>query len=60
MLAMNELLKAFSEEDVDENYKNDNDDYDLGKVLEFCGGDTFSKHEIMYSDGKKRIFSFED
>lgn len=60
MLAVNGLLKFLSEEDQERNYQSDNDDLDLGMVLEFCGNETLPKHEILYSDGQKKTFSFDE
>ncbi len=60
MLIMKELMDSLAEEELEENYKNDNDDYDLGEVLKFCGSDTFPKREMMCTDGQKRVFTFDD
>lgn len=59
MLIMKELMEL-TEEKVGKNYKNDNDDYDLGEVLKFCGSDTFPRREMMCTDGQKRVFSFDE
>lgn len=54
MLIMKELMDSFAAEELDENYENDNDDYDLDEVLKFCGSNTFPKREIMCSNGQKK------
>lgn len=60
MLIAKNMLGALSDEtDIDE-YKNNNDDFDFGKVLEFCSSNpVHSGHKLRCSDGQERIFSFD-
>lgn len=55
------LVIALSNTDNNEKmvmYNNDSD-YDLGEVLEFCNGNAVSEHKIKYSDRIERIVSFD-
>ncbi len=54
------MLNSLSKEDNTNDYKDCNNDYDLGEVLEFCSGKTIQKHKIRYSDGQEKTFSFDD
>lgn len=62
MLAANGLMEALLRSDSTDEYKDSNDDYDFGRVLEFCGataeGKKNSGRMIRYSDGEERAFSF--
>lgn len=62
MLAAEGMLKSLLAEENSESYKDSNDDIDFSTVLEFCGNDGVPKtqHEILCSDGEKRVLSFDD
>ncbi len=62
MLAEKELLDSLLVEDNLEGYKDCNDDHDFGNVLESygCGGTKTHGRKIRYSDGKERVFSFDN
>lgn len=57
MLAADNLLKALSNNDI-ANYKNTNEDYDLGDVLKLYG-DRLEGHKIRFPDGTERIVTFD-
>lgn len=60
MLASYDMLDLLSKINDDEPYQNHNDDEDFGKVLEECQDDKLTGHKLRCSDGKERVFSFED
>lgn len=54
MLAAEDLLKALSEKESEDNYKNYNNDHNFGDVLELYRDDTVHNLEVICSDGQKR------
>lgn len=60
MLEIKSLLEALSDNEEMEQYQDDNDDYDFGKVLEFCSESTLRQHKIRYSDGTIKEISFDE
>lgn len=59
MLAAKGMLEALGRKEVEEDYRDCNDDHDFSKVLEFCGSDEPHDRELLCSDGQKRKISFE-
>ena len=59
MLEASGLLNALFKNECDETYTNHNDDYDFRQVLEFCSDSVEVEREILYSDGAKRVLSFD-
>lgn len=62
MLSAKGLLESLSKEETCESYSDCNDDHDFGEVLDFFnnGNSTYIGHNIRYSDGQEKIFSFDD
>ncbi len=58
MLAAKNMLSALESENVAEEYRNCNDDYDFGRVLECYGNEPESDYEVICSDGEKRSLLF--
>lgn len=58
MLATDNLLKALSNNNT-ANYKDENEDYDLGEVLRFFCDGINTTHKLRYDDGNEGIFYFE-
>lgn len=58
MLAADNLLKTLSNNET-ANYKNENEDYDLGEVLRFFSDGINTTHKLRYDDGHEEFFSFE-
>lgn len=56
MLVADNLLKALNNNNSAD-YKNANEDYDLGDVLRFYD-DKSENHKIRYTDGTEKILSF--
>lgn len=62
MLAAKGLLEDLSKEEHVENYKDCNDDFNFGEVLDFCNDGNINKHGniLRYSNGQEKTFSFND
>lgn len=60
MLAAEGMLKALSGEDMSKEYKDNNNDYDFGRVLQYCNNKTLHSHKLRCPDGQERNFSFDD
>lgn len=64
MLKADNLLHDLNCMDDDCEYKSDNDDFDFGKVLEFCATpaqqESSAASGIRCSDGICRIFTFPE
>lgn len=60
MLSTGDMINLLSKTSDDECYQNHNDDEDFGKVLEGCKSESMSNNKIRCSDGKERVFSFEE
>lgn len=60
MLAAEGMLRSLAEEGQSQEYKDDNNDYDFGKVLQYCSSETPTPHKLRCSDGQKRNFSFDN
>lgn len=60
MLAAKGMLKALSESENVEEYKNNNSDHDFSQVLQVCGGEIVQTRKIRYADGQEKNFSFDD
>lgn len=58
MLAAEGLLKYLSKIE-DEDFLYEDNDYDLGEVLEFCAVGEPRQHLLRYSDGTEEMFSFD-
>lgn len=58
MLVADNLLKALSNNNT-ANYKDENEDHDLGEVLRFFSDGINAAHKLRYDDGHEEIFSFE-
>lgn len=56
MLAAENLLKIL--EDSNNEMKYPSNDYNFGKVMEFCNNDNVSECKLKCSDGQEREFSF--
>lgn len=52
------LIEALSRGDDDCKFCNNDNDYDLGEVLEFVSGGKIHKHKLPYDDGTVRELSF--
>lgn len=58
MLESKSLLNAFSQNNNECKFYNNDDDKDLGEVLEFVFGGKIHKHILPYSDGTIRTTSY--
>ena len=61
-MSKEEIESLLNDMEICENndFKEENKDYDLGEVLAFCCDGEPKRHMLRYSDGKERIFSFDD
>lgn len=59
-MASNAMLDLLLKTSNNESYQNHNDDDDFGEVLEGCKDEHLIGKKIRCSDGKERVFSFEN